>query len=97
MPILNQTRASIRRRLRKAAGVPAAGLLARSAYRAAPLDQQLVRVRRLLEAARLEVAALLPTDLVLRRAICADLDAMVAGLRATSVQAADSTLPDMRR
>jgi hypothetical protein len=92
-----ETRAGVRRRLRKASGLPPAPPLdARSRHRPAPLQTQIVRVAQLLAAARLEVTVLLPSDFALRRAIVADLDAMLTTLQHASVQAAASQLPDMR-
>lgn len=62
-----------------------------------PTLTQLARITRLLEAARLEVQHLKSTDRVLRLAICTDLDALLANLRATSVQVARRKLPrDLR-
>ena len=92
--MITETRATVQRRLRKAAGLAVVPLNARRDH--PPLRTQLSRVTLLMQAARLEVAALLPSDVALRRAICADLDAMLTTLRATSVQAADKDLPDTR-
>jgi hypothetical protein len=60
---------------------------------------QVGRVTRALEIAQLEVTQLADTDPRtpgLRRAILQDLEALLAQLRATSVQAASHDLPDTR-
>lgn len=79
--MVRETRASQRRRAER---------------NARPTTSQVGRITRLLLAARLEVAQMTPGDAPLRRKVCAELTAMIAELRATSVQVAQSVLHDSR-
>ena len=80
---MRETRKQTSKRMAKATGPP----------------NQVEKIARLLEMAQLEATQLAESDphtAVLRQQIIGDLDAMLKNLRGTSVQAAESQLPDGR-
>jgi len=66
-------------------------------YDRAVLNAPLARIQRLLQAARLEVEGLRPTDHVLRRAIVDDLDNLLRELREPSLSSAVSASATIAR
>jgi hypothetical protein len=68
-----------------------------TSYDRATLNAPLARIQRLLQAARLEVEGLRPTDHVLRRAIVDDLDNLLRELREPSLPSAVSASATIAR